>query len=50
MPQVLLIDAACEWQNYAADITRTLPIGNGGRFGARHAEVYDIVLRMQKVS
>ncbi|EIW71477.1 hypothetical protein TREMEDRAFT_42855 [Tremella mesenterica DSM 1558] len=48
MPQVLLIDAACEWENYAADITRTLPIGNGGRFTPRHGEIYDVVLRMQK--
>ncbi|ORX37716.1 metallopeptidase family M24-domain-containing protein [Kockovaella imperatae] len=47
-PQVLLIDAGCEWKDYASDITRTLPVGNGGRFTPRAAEIYDLVLRMQK--
>jgi Xaa-Pro dipeptidase len=49
-PQVLLIDAGCEWKWYASDITRTLPIGNGGKFTDRAAEVYKTVLKMQKVS
>ncbi len=49
-PQVLLIDAACEWEDYAADITRTMPIGNGGRFTERAGEIYELVLKMQKVS
>lgn len=48
-PQVLLIDAGGEWQNYASDITRTVPVGNGGRFTKEAGEIYDLVLRMQKV-
>jgi len=48
-PQVVLIDAGCEWENYAADITRTFPIGNGGRFTERAGEVYELVLKMQMV-
>ena len=48
-PQVLLIDAGCEWKDYASDISRTLPIGNGGKFSPRAAEIYDLVLRMQEV-
>ncbi|WRT69710.1 uncharacterized protein IL334_006700 [Kwoniella shivajii] len=47
-PQVLLIDAGCEWQGYASDITRTIPVGNGGRFTKEAGEVYELVLRMQK--
>lgn len=49
-PQVLLVDAGGEWQNYASDITRTIPVGNGGKFTPEAAAVYDLVLRMQKVS
>lgn len=49
-PQVLLIDAGGEWQNYASDITRTVPVGNGGKFTNEAGEIYDLVLRMQKVS
>jgi Xaa-Pro dipeptidase len=48
-PQVLLIDAGCEWNNYASDITRTIPVGNGGRFTKEAGEIYELVLRMQKV-
>jgi hypothetical protein len=48
-PQVLLIDAGSEWQGYASDVTRTVPVGNGGRYTERGGEVYEIVLRMQKV-
>ena len=48
-PQVLLVDAGGEWQNYAADITRTLPVGNGGRYTKEGGEIYELVLRMQKV-
>ncbi|WVR08020.1 hypothetical protein IAU60_005064 [Kwoniella sp. DSM 27419] len=47
-PQVLLIDAGCEWSGYASDITRTIPVGNGGRFTKEGADIYDLVLRMQK--
>ncbi|KAH9935829.1 Creatinase/aminopeptidase [Amylocystis lapponica] len=31
IPQVLLIDAGCEWNCHASDITRTMPVGNGGK-------------------
>ena len=48
-PQVLLIDAGCEWKDYASDITRTIPIGNGGKFTEKAGQVYELVLRMQKV-
>ena len=48
-PQVLLIDAGCEWKDYASDITRTLPVGNGGKFTERAGHIYDLVLKMQKV-
>jgi Xaa-Pro aminopeptidase len=39
---VLLIDAGCEYQCYASDITRTLPVG--GRFTPEQRAVYEIVL------
>ncbi|MFP4276551.1 MAG: aminopeptidase P N-terminal domain-containing protein [Wenzhouxiangella sp.] len=39
---LLLIDAGCEFDNYAADITRTFPVN--GRFSPAQREVYEIVL------
>ncbi|CAM1505020.1 Fc.00g106570.m01.CDS01 [Cosmosporella sp. VM-42] len=42
----LLLDAGAEWDNYAADITRTFPIS--GKFTKESREIYDIVLKMQK--
>lgn len=48
-PQVLLIDAGCEWDNYASDITRTIPVGNGGQYTQEAGHIYELVLRMQKV-
>jgi Xaa-Pro dipeptidase len=48
-PQVLLIDAGCEWNNYASDITRTMPVGNGGKFTPEARSIYQLVLEMQKV-
>ncbi|CAK9783961.1 Creatinase/aminopeptidase [Cutaneotrichosporon oleaginosum] len=47
-PQVLLIDAGCDWHGYASDVTRTIPVGNGGKFTPKAGQIYDIVLRMQK--
>ncbi|CAK5264568.1 unnamed protein product [Mycena citricolor] len=41
-PQVLLLDAGCEWTNYAADITRTMPIGNGGKFTPEAKDIYSL--------
>lgn len=43
--ELVLIDAGCEWQNYAADITRTFPIN--GRFSAAQKDCYEIVLASQ---
>jgi len=48
-PQVLLIDAGCEWNCYASDITRTMPVGNGGKFTSEARAIYELVLKMQKV-
>ena len=42
----LLLDAAAEWECYAADITRTFPIG--GKFNKESRGVYEVVLKMQK--
>ena len=39
---VLLIDAGCEYQCYASDITRTFPVG--GRFTPEQRGVYEVVL------
>ncbi|KKA28118.1 hypothetical protein TD95_002331 [Thielaviopsis punctulata] len=41
----LLLDAGCEWDCYASDITRTFPIS--GSFSPESRAIYDIVLRMQ---
>ncbi len=42
---LVLVDAGCEYQYYAADITRTFPAN--GRFSAEQREIYQIVLRAQ---
>ena len=42
---LLLIDAGCELNGYAADITRTFPIN--GRFSPAQRDVYQIVLAAQ---
>ncbi len=42
---LLLIDAGCEFEHYASDITRTIPVS--GRFSAEQKAVYDIVLQAQ---
>lgn len=40
--QLVLIDAGCEFEHYAADITRTFPVS--GRFSPTQREIYNIVL------
>ncbi len=45
---ILLVDAACEYSMYAADITRTVPVN--GHFTARQREIYNIVLGAQKAA
>jgi len=42
---LVLIDAGCESDGYAADISRTFPVN--GRFSAAQRDVYDIVLAAQ---
>ncbi|MEO8410556.1 MAG: M24B family metallopeptidase, partial [Propionivibrio sp.] len=42
---LVLIDAGCELQGYASDITRTFPVS--GRFNGAQREVYEIVLAAQ---
>jgi Xaa-Pro aminopeptidase len=42
---LLLIDAGCELDGYASDITRTFPVN--GRFSGPQRDVYDLVLAAQ---
>lgn len=42
---LVLIDAGCEYQGYAGDITRTFPIN--GKFSLAQRRIYDIVLDSQ---
>jgi Xaa-Pro aminopeptidase len=42
---LLLIDAACELDGYAADITRTFPVN--GRFSPAQKDLYELVLAAQ---
>ncbi|HMN82629.1 MAG TPA: Xaa-Pro aminopeptidase [Burkholderiaceae bacterium] len=46
--ELLLIDAGCELDGYASDITRTYPVG--GRFTGGQRALYDIVLDAQKAA
>ncbi|TDV18309.1 aminopeptidase P N-terminal domain-containing protein [Paraburkholderia caballeronis] len=45
---LVLIDAACELNGYASDITRTFPAN--GRFTPAQRELYDIVLAAQQAA
>ncbi len=45
---LVLIDAACELDGYAADVTRTFPAN--GRFSAEQRAVYEIVLAAQQAA
>ncbi len=42
---LLLIDAGCNYQSYASDITRTFPVS--GRYTEAQRDVYDIVLETE---
>lgn len=44
--ELVLIDAGCEYQGYASDITRTIPIN--GKFAGLKKELYNICLEAQK--
>ena len=43
--ELLLIDAGCELDGYASDITRTFPVN--GKFSAPQADLYELVLSAQ---
>jgi Xaa-Pro aminopeptidase len=45
---LLLIDAGCELDGYASDITRTFPVN--GRFSPAQREVYELVLAAQRAA
>jgi Xaa-Pro aminopeptidase len=45
---LLLIDAGCELDGYASDITRTFPVS--GRFSGAQREVYELVLASQRAA
>ena len=45
---LLLIDAGCELDGYASDLTRTFPVN--GRFSAAQRQVYDVVLAAQRAA
>lgn len=45
---ILLVDAACEYSMYAADITRTVPVN--GHFTPRQREIYNVVLGAQQAA
>lgn len=42
---LVLIDAACEYQLYASDITRTFPVN--GKFSPEQKALYEVVLKAQ---
>jgi Xaa-Pro aminopeptidase len=46
--EVVLIDAGCELEGYASDVTRTYPIG--GAFSGPGRAIYDVVLEAQKAA
>ena len=46
--EMLLLDVACEYGGWNADMTRTIPVN--GRFTARQRQVYEAVLRIMRFS
>jgi Xaa-Pro aminopeptidase len=46
--ELVLIDAGCELDGYAADLTRTFPVS--GRFSGPQREIYDLVLAAQSAA
>ncbi len=46
--QLLLIDAGCEYNGYAADVTRTFPVN--GRFDKQQRALYELVLEAQQAA
>lgn len=45
---LLLMDAAAEFEHYSADVTRTFPVS--GKFTREQAEVYNVVLAAQEAA
>lgn len=45
---LMLVDAGCEYDMYAADITRTFPLH--GPFSKEAKSIYNLVFEMQQVS
>ena len=45
---LVLVDAGCELDGYASDITRTFPVG--GRFSPPQRELYELVLEAQQAA
>lgn len=45
---LLLVDAGCEYDYYASDVTRTFPVG--GKFTREQQAVYELVLEAQTAS
>jgi len=46
--ELVLVDAGCEFDGYASDITRTWPVS--GRFSAPQKALYELVLRAQEAA
>jgi len=46
--EIVLIDAACEYMNYASDLTRVVPVN--GKFTKRQKQVYNAVLNVMQGS
>jgi Xaa-Pro aminopeptidase len=46
--EVVVMDTAAECDDYASDVTRTIPVS--GKFTARQREVYEVVLGAQKAA
>ena len=46
--EIILIDAGCEFENYASDITRSYP--SNGKFSGQQKAVYEIVYKAQRAA
>ncbi len=44
----MVVDIGAEFEEYAADVTRTYPVG--GKFSSRQREIYNIVLAAQEAA
>ena len=46
--ELVLVDAGCEFEGYASDITRTFPVS--GKFSRAQKSLYDVVLTAQRAA